>query len=130
MNMKNKDTSNRERIDSRKSTLAFSLASFLNDVGGDIIEPFWPTFITQVLGALMTFLGLLDGMGETIAAIVKFPAGYLTDGVGRKKPFVWFGYLLPALARFGYAFSNSVSSLFPFKVLDRMGKLRDPLEMP
>ena len=126
MNVKNKGTSNREEIDSRRATLAFSLASFLNDVGGDIIEPFWPAFVTQVLGAPMTVLGLLDGMGETIAAVIKFPAGYFTDRVGRKKTFVWFGYLLPALARVGYAFSYSISSLFPFKVLDRMGKLRDP----
>jgi MFS family permease len=125
-NVKNKATSNRKEIDGRSVTLAFSLASFLNDVGGDIIEPFWPAFVTQVLGAPMTVLGLLDGMGEAIAALIKLPAGYLTDRVGQKKPFVWFGYLLPALARVGYAFSYSVSSLFPFKVLDRMGKLRDP----
>lgn len=124
--MKNRGNSSQKEIDNRRVTLAFSLASFLNDVGGDIIEPFWPAFVTQVLGAPMSVLGLLDGMGEAIAALIKFPAGYLTDRVGQKKPFVWFGYLLPALARVGYAFSNSVSTLFPFKVLDRAGKLRDP----
>lgn len=123
---KDKDGSNQEKKDNRRTTLAFSLASFLNDLGGDIIEPFWPAFVTQVLGAPMTVLGSLDGMGEAIATLIKLPAGYLTDRVGRKKPFVWLGYLLPAWARVGYAFSYSVSSLFPFKVLDRAGKLRDP----
>lgn len=109
-----------------KELLTFSSASFLNDVGADMLRPFWPVFVTAVLGAPMSFLGLLDGLGEAIAYAVRFPSGYFSDRLRKRKPFIWLGYLFAACARVGYGLSKWFYLLLPFKVLDRAGKMRDP----
>ncbi|MFH0837409.1 MAG: MFS transporter [Candidatus Aenigmatarchaeota archaeon] len=105
---------------------SFSLASALNDIGSDMVRPFWPLFVTSILGAPVAFLGLLDGLGDAISQSVKFPAGYFSDRFKRRKIFIWLGYLLAGLARIGYALSQFFSWLVPFKIMDRMGKMRDP----
>jgi len=108
-----------------KAPVIFATSSMLNDLGSDAIKPFWPSFVTSVLGAPAYVLGLLDGIGEAIAYSIRWPAGYLADRF-RKKPMVWAGYLMACIARLGYATSKTFSWLFPFKALDRLGKLRDP----
>ena len=109
----------------RKRTLAvFSAASFLNDLGSDMIYPLWPVFVTSVLGANMLVLGLLDGLGEAIVSLSHAASGYLSDRWQRRKPFIWAGYSCAALARVGYALSSTWQHLVPFRALDRAGKMR------
>ena len=63
---------------SRKAIRTFALASFLNDMGSDIIYPVWPLFVTTVLKANMAALGFLDGLGEaligTLIGVILWPA--------------------------------------------------------
>ena len=104
----------------------FAASSMLNDLGADAIKPFWPSFVTSVLGAPAYVLGILDGLGEAISYGIRWPAGYFADKIKRKKHMVWFGYLMAGFARIGYSISKTVGLLFPFKAIDRLGKLRDP----
>lgn len=108
----------------KKTLKTLSLASFLNDVGSDMILPIWPIFVTTVLGANMTVLGLIDGVGETVVSLSQALSGYLSDRVRKRKLFIWIGYLFAALARIGYAFSTTWTHILPFKILDRSGKIR------
>jgi MFS family permease len=108
-----------------KAPVVFATSALLNDLGSDAIKPFWPTFVTSVLGAPTYILGILDGIGEAIAYGIRWPAGYIADRY-RKKPMVWLGYLMAGLSRIGYSISKAASWLFPFKAMDRLGKLRDP----
>lgn len=114
------------KTEMRRDLRIFSAASFLNDFGADAIRPFWPLFVTSVLGAPASVLGLLDGLGEVISYGSRFPSGWLSDRLRRRKPIVWLGYLLAGLSRVGYALSPAVAWLFPFKAMDRLGKMRDP----
>jgi len=102
----------------------FSAASFLNDLGSDMIFPIWPLFVTSVLGADMAVLGLIDGLGDAIVSISQAGSGYLSDRVGKRKVFIWTGYLFGSLSRVGYALSRVWQHLIPFKILDRSGKIR------
>jgi MFS family permease len=104
----------------------FSAAALLNDLGADAIRPFWPAFVTAVLGAPVAVLGLLDGIGEAISYGSRFPAGWLSDKMRRRKPLIWLGYFFAAIARLGYAIAPAVAWLFPLKAVERLGKLRDP----
>ncbi|MFH0990765.1 MAG: MFS transporter [bacterium] len=110
--------------ESRKALRAFALASFLNDFGSDMIYPVWPLFVTSVLGANMAVLGLLDGLGEAIVSLSQAASGYFSDRFGKRKVFIWTGYLFGSLSRIGYAFSSTWIHLIPFRILDRMGKIR------
>jgi len=107
-----------------KAITVFSLASFLNDFGSDIVSPVWPLFVRGLPGVSMAVLGLIDGLGEAIVSISQAGSGYLSDRLRKRKVFIWTGYLFGAASRVGYAFSRVWQHLIPFKVLDRAGKMR------
>ena len=109
---------------SKKSMRAFAWASFLNDLGSDMIYPVWPIFVTSVMGANMAMLGLIDGLGEAFVSISKAISGYISDRIRKRKFFIWSGYILGSLSRLGYAFAPTWHWLVPFKILDRSGKIR------
>lgn len=114
-----------EELNGTKKTIrTFAAASFLNDMGSDIIYPLWPLFVTQVLKANMAALGFLDGLGEALVSLSQAASGYLSDRLRKRKVFIWAGYLCGALSRFGYAASTVWQHLIPFRILDRAGKIR------
>ncbi|NYT03847.1 MAG: MFS transporter [Candidatus Methanofastidiosa archaeon] len=108
----------------KRELYVFSLASFLNDLGSDMIYPIWPLFVTVFLGADVVLLGFIDGIGDALVSISSAFSGYLSDKFRRRKIFVWTGYLSSGVARFGYALSPTWLYLAIFKALDRAGKIR------
>ena len=108
----------------RKTIRTFALASFLNDLGSDMIYPIWPLFVTSILGAPMAVLGFIDGLGEAIVSISQAASGYISDRTRKRKIFIWTGYLFGSLSRVGYALSTVWQHLIPFRILDRAGKIR------
>ncbi len=110
--------------ESRKTLKIFGWASFLNDFGSDIIFPLWPLFLTSVLGANMEVLGFIDGLGNAVVSVSQAVSGYLADKIGKRKIFIWLGYLFAGLSRIGYALSSTWQYIIPFRILDRAGKMR------
>jgi len=102
----------------------FSSASFLNDFGSDMIYPVWPLFVTSFLKADIAVLGLIDGLGDAVVSMSQAGSGYLSDRLGKRKIFIWTGYLFGSLSRVGYALSTVWQPLIPFRILDRFGKIR------
>ncbi|MFP3985793.1 MAG: MFS transporter [Candidatus Bathyarchaeia archaeon] len=109
---------------SRISLTVFYVASFLNDFGSDMIYPIWPKFVVLLPGANMAVLGLLDGLGDAIVSVSQAFSGYVSDRSGKRKLFIWTGYLFGSASRIGYALSTAWQHLIPFRVLDRFGKIR------
>lgn len=108
----------------KRLVFGLSLASFLHDVGSDMVFSVWPLFVTQVLGANMAVLGLIDGIGDAIVSVSGAVGGYISDRVRKRKLFVWTGYFFGGISRIGYAFAPSWQWLIPFRLLDRSGKIR------
>jgi len=113
-----------EQKESAKTVRMFSIASFLNDFGSDMIYPIWPLFITSFSGANMAVLGLIDGLGDAVVSLSQAGSGYLSDRIGKRKIFIWTGYLFGLISRVGYALSSVWQHLIPFRILDRSGKIR------
>lgn len=107
-----------------KTVKTFAVASFLNDLGSDMISPVWALFLTTVLGANMAIVGLIDGLGDAIVSISQAISGYASDRLRKRKVFIWIGYLCAGLSRIGYALSVAWQYVIPFKILDRAGKMR------
>ncbi len=103
----------------------FATASFLNDLGHYLFAAIWPIFVTVTIGASVTFLGFIDGFGTALESISQAVSGILSDRFGKRKVFIWLGYLLPSIASLVYASSRNPFQLFSGKFLDRSGKLRD-----
>jgi MFS family permease len=110
--------------ESRKTVRTFAAASFLNDLGSDMIYPVWPLFVTVYLGADMAVLGLIDGLGDAIVSLSRAASGFLSDRIRKRKVFIWIGYVLGSLSRVGYAVSTTWLHAVPFRILDRAGKIR------
>ncbi len=113
-----------ESTQAKKKLRVFAAASFLNDLGSDIIYPIWPLFVTQILKANMAALGFLDGLGEALVSLSQAASGYLSDRIRKRKLFIWTGYICGSVSRLGYALSAAWPHLIPFRILDRMGKIR------
>lgn len=108
----------------KKTMTVFSLASFLNDFGSDMIYPIWPLFVLSFVGVDMAILGFIDGTGDAIVSVSQAISGYASDKLGKRKVFIWTGYLFGASSRIGYALSTMWQHLIPFRILDRSGKMR------
>lgn len=108
----------------KRTIKIFALASFLNDMGSDMILPIWPFFVTSFLNANMAILGFMDGLGEAIVSISQAVSGHISDRIRKRKLFIWMGYLFCSLSRLGYSLVNTWQILVVFRILDRAGKIR------
>jgi MFS family permease len=106
--------------------ITFGSASFLNDMGSDIVFSIWPVFVALIAppGLAPLILGLVDGIGDFVVNISKGFSGFISDKVQKRKVFIWSGYTMGALSRLIYAFTPIWQWLVPAKILDRAGKLR------
>jgi len=66
----------------------FAFASFLNDMGSDMIYPIWPLFLSSFIGVNMAIIGLIDGIGDAIVSISQAFSGYLSDKLRKRKVFI------------------------------------------
>jgi MFS family permease len=105
-----------------RTVLILALVSFLNDAASDMIAPLLPLFLTATLGAGPAVVGLVEGVAEATASLLKLASGRLVDRGWHHKGLVVGGYGASNLARplIGLAFGWGWVLLLRF--LDRVGK--------
>jgi MFS family permease len=96
--------------------------SFLNDAASDLVYPLVPLFVAQVLAAGPRALGVIEGLANATAALLKLVSGALYDRFPRARGWLVAGYGLPAIARPAIAFAGSTLVLGLLRVADRIGK--------
>ena len=72
----------------RDNIKLFGLSSFFNDMGSDMIAPILPFYIASLGGGGIA-LGLLSGMREGLASLLKIAGGWMSDKIGKRKIFVF-----------------------------------------
>lgn len=97
------------------------IVSLLADVSSEMIIPILPLFILS-LGGSGIIIGLIGGLEEGVASTFKVVSGYLSDRLGRRKIFLVFGYLIPALSRLLLPFSVAWQQVLALRSADRTGK--------
>ena len=105
-----------------RNVIILGAVSFLTDVSSEMIYPLLPVFLGTVLGASATSIGLIEGMAESVAALLKFASGWWSDRVKRRKPLVVIGYALASLARPLIGVAQAASHVLAIRVTDRIGK--------
>lgn len=98
------------------------LVSLLTDVSSEMIYPLVPLYLTAVLGASPTVLGLIEGVAESLASILKVFSGRLSDRCERRKPLAIAGYGFSALGKVLFVVATSWGGIFGARVSDRFGK--------
>jgi MFS family permease len=106
---------------SRSNVILLGAVSFINDASSKIILPILPLFIAQLGGGGLA-VGLTAGLGDSAASLAKLFAGYWSDRMGRRKAFVFTGYLLSALAKLLLAFAATWQQVVGLRVAERLGK--------
>jgi MFS family permease len=96
--------------------------SFLNDVSSEMIYPLLPLFLTQVLGAGVLFVGLIEGMAESVSSFLKLFSGWFSDRFQRRKSLILFGYSLASISRPFVGLATSPFHVLLLRFLDRVGK--------
>ncbi len=102
--------------------VALGFVSFLTDVSSDMIYPLLPVFITQHLGGSERFLGLIEGVAESTAALVMLFSGILADRARDRSKLVLAGYGLAGFARPLTALAWNPWVVLVVRFTDRIGK--------
>lgn len=98
----------------------FGLTSLFTDVGSELIFPLLPGFLATLGGT--TLVGLVEGLADATAALLKLPAGALSDRLPRRLPLVLVGYGLSGLVRPLMALAAAPWHALAVRVIDRVGK--------
>lgn len=104
------------------NVLILGLVSLFTDISSEMIYPLLPLFLTTVLGGGPAFLGLIEGVAESTASILKLVSGIMSDRVRRRKQLVLAGYGLSAIARPLIALATSPLAVLFIRFADRVGK--------
>ena len=96
-------------------------ASFFQDFASEMVYPLLPAFLAS-LGGGPALLGAMESGAEAVLALVKRWAGRASDRIGRRKPFVVFGYAASAAARPLLALAASVGQVIGLRLWDRFAK--------
>lgn len=105
-----------------RNVISMGAVSFLNDLSSDMIFPFIPIFLTATLGASASFVGLVEGIADATASVLKIVSGRLSDKRKARKPFAVFGYGLSALAKPILAAAGAPWHVLAVRFLDKVGK--------
>ncbi len=80
-----------------KNVFVLGITSFLTDFSTELSYPLLPVFLTTILGTGAVFVGLIEGIAESTASILKLFSGWLSDKLNRRKALVISGYGLSGL---------------------------------
>ncbi len=98
------------------------IVSMLMDISSEMIHSLLPLFMVTTLGMSVFAVGLIEGLAESTALIVKVFSGALSDYLGRRKGLAVFGYALGALSKPLFAIASAASMVVAARLLDRIGK--------
>jgi len=104
------------------AVIFLGIASLLNDLSSEILYPLLPIFLTTYLGASVASVGIIEGIAETTASLLKLYSGYLSDKIGKKKALTVIGYSISNLTRPLIGLVNSWALVLLFRFTDRVGK--------
>ena len=96
--------------------------SMLMDISSEMIHSLLPLFMVTTLGASALAVGLIEGLAESTALMVKIFSGTLSDYLGKRKGLAVFGYALGALTKPLFAIAPTIGLVLTARLLDRVGK--------
>ena len=105
-----------------RNILFLGLVSFFADVSSEMVYPLIPLYLTAAFGATPLLVGLVEGIAESLASLLKVFSGYLSDRYDRKKPLAFFGYATGLVYKLALIFASSWGGVLAARVIDRFGK--------
>ncbi|EXF91988.1 MFS transporter [Pseudomonas fluorescens HK44] len=101
---------------------ALGFVSLFMDVSSELVHSLLPVFLVTTLGASALTVGVIEGIAEATAMLVKVFSGAISDFIGRRKGLLLLGYGMAALSKPLFPLAHSVEVVFTARFLDRIGK--------
>lgn len=105
-----------------RNIVFIGLVSFFTDLSTEMVYPLVPLYLTAVFGAGPALVGVIEGIAESLASLLKVFSGYVTDRYKRKKPIAFVGYATSLLYKLALILAGSWAGILAARVTDRFGK--------
>ena len=105
-----------------RNVWAVSVTSFFMDVSSEMVINILPLFLSNVLGVGTSIIGLIEGIAEATASLLKVFSGWLSDRLRARKWLAVGGYAISALAKPFFYFANAWTTVLAVRWSDRVGK--------
>jgi len=105
-----------------RNVWVLTAGSFLTDISSEMIVNLIPLFLANVLGVGTAVIGLIEGVAETTASLVKLYSGGLSDKLGKRKLLVVTGYGLSTISKPFLYFATTWEWVLGVRFMDRVGK--------
>jgi MFS family permease len=102
--------------------ILLGITSLLTDISSEMVYPILPIFLVSTLGASPAILGLIEGVAESSASLLKVFSGYFSDKLRSRKPFTILGYFGSTVGKFFLFIAASWHYVLLGRVIDRLGK--------
>ena len=105
-----------------KNVFVLGLVSLFMDISSEMIYPLIPLYLNNVLHTSKTSIGIIEGIAESTASILKIFSGWLSDRLGKRKALIFWGYGISVFSRPILATATSWMHVLIYRFTDRMGK--------
>lgn len=105
-----------------KNVFITGLVSFFMDVSSEMIYPLIPLFLANALGVNKSMIGLIEGLAESTASLLKVFSGWFSDRIGQRKSLMLAGYAISTLSRPLMATAAVWQQVLASRFTDRLGK--------
>lgn len=105
-----------------RNVWVMSATSLLNDISSEMLLNLIPFFLANILGVRTAVIGLIEGVAETTASLLKIFFGAMSDRFGKRKPFTVVGYALSAITKPFLYFATAWGWVLSVRLADRIGK--------
>ncbi len=102
--------------------IILGITSLLTDISSEMVYPILPVYLVTKLGASPVILGLIEGIAESLASLLKVFSGYFSDKIRLRKPFTILGYASSTIGKVFLFISTSWSYILVGRIIDRFGK--------
>jgi len=102
--------------------ILLGVTSLLTDISSEMVYPVLPIYLVSTLGASPAILGLIEGIAESLASLLKVFSGYFSDKIKKRKPFAILGYAASGVGKFILFISSGWGMVLASRVIDRFGK--------
>jgi MFS family permease len=98
------------------------LVSFFSDISAEMVYPIIPLYLTTAFGATPALVGIIEGIAESLASLLKVFSGYVTDKYKKKKAIAFAGYAAGLVYKLALLAAGSWVGILAARVVDRIGK--------
>ena len=121
---KMKETKNRNEVISKgtRNIIILGFISCFADISSEMVYPLIPLYLTAAFGATPVLVGIIEGIAESLASLLKVFSGYISDRFQHKKIIAFSGYATGLFYKIALLFAGSWSGILVARVIDRFGK--------